>query len=223
MSALTLVIGNKNYSSWSLRPWLFMRHNGIPFQELRIPLYTEEGNTRLHEMSPSGLVPLLRDGDITVWDSLAICEYIAELFPQVNGWPRAAGPRGVARSVSAEMHAGFRELRTFCSMNIRARYKWTGGNEALDRDIRRIEQLWADCRTRFGQGGSWLFGNFTIADAMFAPVAFRFMTYNVPVGKVAREYMDTVFAHPAVKEWVEAAKQEREVIPQYEFTDRERA
>lgn len=222
MSTLTLFIGNKNYSSWSLRPWLLMRHNGIPFEEIRISLYTAEGTARLQEISPSGLVPVLRDGDITVWDSLAICEYLAERFPQANGWPRATGPRAVARSICAEMHGGFRELRTVCSMNIRARYKWTGGHEALNHDIKRVEQIWENCRTQFGRGGSWLFGNYTIADAMFAPVAFRFATYNVPVGKIAREYMDTVFANPAAKEWMEAAMQEREIIPQYEFTDRER-
>ena len=221
MSTLTLIIGNKNYSSWSLRPWLFLRHHGIAFQEMPVSLYTDAGTAQLRSASPSGLVPVLRDDALVVWDSLAICEYLAETYPQTNGWPRAAAPRAVARSVSAEMHAGFRELRSVCSMNIRARYRWKGGNAVLEQEVKRIEQIWSECRARFGQGGPWLFGHFTIADAMFAPVAFRFETYDVPIGSEAREYVQTILTHPAAREWAETARQEREIIPQYEFSDRE--
>src|SRR5512143_2258865 len=200
MTPLTLVIGNKNYSSWSLRPWLVLRQADIPFEEVRIPLYRPDSAARLTAWSPSGKVPALRDGDTTVWDSLAICEYLSERFPGRHLWPADAAARAVARSVSAEMHAGFAALRQHVSMNIRARYPGKGRTAESLADIQRILAIWTDCRARFGQGGDFLFGGFGIADAMYAPVVLRFQTYGVALTGVARDYADAVRALPALQD-----------------------
>lgn len=207
----TLVIGNKNYSSWSLRPWLALRHAGIAFDEVLIPLDQEDTRARLAEESPSGLVPVLRDDDLTVWDTLAICERVAELAPEAGLWPDASDARAVARSVAAEMHSGFSALRSECPMNIRRRSTYTL-SEAVEKDIARIKAVWRDCRTRFGQGGPFLFGRFTIADAMYAPVCTRFRTYGLPEDSVATDYIDAVHDHPAMRDWTEAARNEEWVI-----------
>ncbi len=214
--ALTLVIGNKNYSSWSMRPWLVMRQAGIEFDEVRIPLYRPETLADLRAWSPSGLVPLLRDGDLKVWDSLAICEYLAERFPDRALWPAGREARAVARAVSAEMHAGFGALRGAMSMNIRRRYPDKGRTPDCLRDIERILGLWGDCRARFGAGGAFLFGAFSIADAMYAPVVLRFRTYAVELDAVAQAYAEAILALPALREWVAAAEAEVESIPQFE-------
>lgn len=217
MSSLTLVIGNKNYSSWSMRPWLVLRHFGIPFDEVRIPLYLPESRPKLAVWSPSGLVPLLRDGDLKVWDSLAICEYLNERFPEHQLWPADREARATARAVSAEMHSGFTHLRGNMVMNIRARHPGKGRTPECLQDIERIVALWTDCRARFGAGGDFLFGRFCIADAMYAPVATRFQTYGVELEGAARAYADALLALPAVQEWAAAGVAESEVIPMFEL------
>jgi glutathione S-transferase len=216
MAELTLVIGNKAYSSWSLRPWLLLRHAGIPFKEIRIPLYTPDTQKRIHEHSPSGRVPLLIDGAIKIWDSLAICEYVNERFPQVKGWPEAVAARAVARSVSAEMHSGFSDVRTELPMNVRGNRTGVTPSPAARAGIDRILEGWCDCRERFGAGGSFLFGRFGIADAMFAPVVTRFATYGVELTGAARDYSAAVQALPSLHEWVDAARAENEVVPSSE-------
>ncbi len=213
MNELLLVIGNKNYSSWSLRPWLALKHTGAAFREERIPLYVPGARERINAFSPSGKVPCLIDGNLRVWDSLAICEYLAERFPQAQLWPHDLRARAVARSVSAEMHAGFATLRSEMGMNIRRPVGGKPLTAALQVDIERILAIWRDCRTQYGHGGDFLFGRFTIADAMFAPVVLRFQTYDVHVDSQARRYMETILALPAMQEWMKDGRQESESIP----------
>jgi glutathione S-transferase len=210
MSDLTLVMGNKAYSSWSLRPWLALKQAGLAFAETVIPLRQPDTAARIAEYSPTGRVPCLIHGGLTVWDSLAICEYVAELAPEAGLWPADPAARAVARSVSAEMHSGFVSLRTTMPMNLRSDRKGKGMTEATAADIARIEALWADARARFGSpaGGPFLFGAFTIADAMFAPVVTRLETYGAPVSPESRAYMDAVLALPAMRDWIAAAKAE---------------
>lgn len=212
MSELELVIGNKAYSSWSLRPWLVLKHAGMPFRETLIPLYVPGYKERLLQFSASGKVPILRQGQLTIWESLAICEYLAEAFPDARLWPPDKSARAEARAVSAEMHAGFSGIRRAMPFNCRARGRHVPSTPELESEIARVVTLWEGCRTRYGAGGAWLFGRFSIADAMFAPVALRFLTYGVPLPGAARDYVDTVSSHPAVLAWIEAAKQETEVI-----------
>ena len=206
MAPLTLVIGNKNYSPWSLRPWLLMKHVNLEFQELLIPLDTPETREQIDRYTPSGRVPVLRHGTVCVWDSLAICEYVAELSG--SGWPRAREVRAVARAVCAEMHSGFSTLRSLWPMNARARNRRTAVTAALEADIERIDELWNDCRGRFGGGGPWLFGEYSIADAMYAPVVLRFNTYAARISQTARWYMATVLEDAPLQQWLQAAKQE---------------
>ncbi|HEY0721707.1 MAG TPA: glutathione S-transferase family protein [Gammaproteobacteria bacterium] len=217
MSALTLVIGNKNYSSWSMRPWLVLRQAGIPFEELRIPLYTPDTSAALARWSPSGKVPVLHDGELVVWDSLAICEYLAERYPDKGLWPADAAARAVARSVSAEMHAGFAELRSALPMNSRRHITGRAINEGGRSDIARVTAIWNSCRSRFGAGGPFLFGGFTIADAMFAPVVLRFATYGVVLEGAARAYADAITSLPAIQEWLAASREEAETIEAFEL------
>ena len=206
MAPLTLVIGNKNYSGWSLRPWLFMKHVGLEFQELMVPLDTPETREQIDRYTPSGRVPVLRQGTLCVWDSLAICEYIAELSGK--GWPQAPEVRAVARAVCAEMHSGFSTLRSLWPMNARARNRRTAITAALEADIERIDEMWNDCRGRFGAGGPWLFGEYGVADAMDAPVVLRFNTYGARISQTARWYMASVLEDGPLQEWLQAAKQE---------------
>jgi glutathione S-transferase len=216
VSACTLIIGNKNYSSWSLRPWLLMRCAGLAFRELRIPLYTPESKAQIRSHSPSGKVPCLLDGDLAIWDSLAICEYLAERHPALELWPALPAARAVARSVSAEMHAGFQHLRSNMSMNCRGVFPGLGRTVEVAGEIERIQRIWADCRARFGSAGPFLFGRFSIADAMYAPVVLRFRTYQVQLNPVSREYADAVLGLPALQEWVGAGVAESEVIAAFE-------
>lgn len=216
MDKLTLLIANKNYSSWSLRPWVLMKQFGIAFDELRIPLDQPETAQRLRENSPSGRVPVLRDKHITVWDSLAICEYLAEKFPQLTLWPTAVEARALARSVSAEMHSGFTTLRENMTMNCRKHLPCKGRAPGVQNDIDRITALWCDCRKRYGAGGDMLFGKFSIADAMFAPVTFRFVTYGVDTDLVSAAYIKAMQALAPMQEWLAAARVEPEVIAQFE-------
>jgi glutathione S-transferase len=214
--ALTLVIGNKVYSSWSLRPWLLLRHGEIPFDEVRIPLYTAESKARILEWSPAGRVPVLADGPLRVWDSLAICETLAERFPERCGWPRDPAARALARSAAAEMHSGFLSLRGELPMNCRERRTGVVPSPAARAEIERVAGLWSDCRARFGGGGPWLFGAFSPADAMWAPVALRFHAYGVELPPSAAGYVETVLAHPAVGDWMRGAREEREVLEKFE-------
>ncbi len=208
MAPLTLVVGTKNYSSWSLRPYLALAHTGQPFQEVVIQLGEPDTTQKILQHSPSGKVPLLKHGDVSIWDSLAICEYLAETFPEARLWPEDKAARAVARSVTAEMHSGFTALRQHMSMNLHARKPGQGRAPGVAEDIARITALWNDCRARFGQGGPFLFGRFTIADAFYAPVVTRFVTYGVELDAVGAAYRDAVLALPAMKAWTEAARHE---------------
>ena len=213
---LALVIGNKNYSSWSLRPWLLLKQAGIPFREIRISLYTAESRAEIKKYSPSGKVPALLDDGVTVWESLAICEYLADKFPEKQFWPSDRVARAEARCVATEMHAGFAALRQHMSMNCRKHLPGKGRTPEVLKDIARIGMLWNESRARFGAGGPFLFGKFSIADAMYAPVALRFVTYDVELDPVSAAYVKTITALPAIQEWVTDARAETEVIPQFE-------
>ncbi|MBW4422907.1 MAG: glutathione S-transferase family protein [Nostoc desertorum CM1-VF14] len=218
MTQLTLVIGNKNYSSWSLRPWLAMKQFGLEFNEIRIPLYkSPDYSAKIRQYSPAGKVPVLLHDMQTVWDSLAICEYLAETFPTLQFWPEDKAARAFARSISAEMHSGFQNLRQNMSMNCRTKYPGKGLASGVQQDIDRITSIWQESRQKFGDGGNFLFGHFAIADAFFAPVVVRFVTYDVQLDPVSRDYVEAVLALPAMQEWIKAAKNETETISQYEY------
>jgi glutathione S-transferase len=206
MAPLTLIIGNRNYSSWSLRAWLLLKHLGLPFREIVIQLDGPDTREQLEAASPSARVPVLHAGALRVWDSLAICEYAVELAGR--GWPAASEARALARSVSAEMHSGFPVLRAAWPMNARARNRRTAMTPALEADIERIDEIWNDCRRRHGAGGPWLFGEYSVADAMYAPVVLRFNTYGAPVSEAARWYMASALEDPPLQEWVSAAQHE---------------
>jgi glutathione S-transferase len=210
MTQLTLVIGDKNYSSWSLRPWLALKQAGLDFAEVLITLGTPTTHREILRYSPSGKVPVLLDGSITVWESLSICEYLAERFPADCWWPADLKARAIARSISAEMHVSFQSLSQYMPMNCRARLPGKGMEPGVQADIDRITAIWRDCRQNYGAGGDMLFGHFTIADAMFAPVVSRFITYNVKLDAVARAYAEAIWALPAMQEWVAAAHAEPE-------------
>ena len=205
---LKLILGNKNYSSWSLRPWIAMRHAGIAFDEEVIPLYEPGSRERILRYSPAGKVPILLDGDMTIWESLAILEHLAEKFPNAQLWPADPTARAHARAVSAEMHAGFGALRRHCPMNMRRVGRKREMTAEVAADVRRIEQIWTDCRSRFGGGGRFLFGAFSAADAMYAPVVSRFVSYAIGVGAAAEAYMATVAELPAYLEWRKAGDAE---------------
>lgn len=214
-SSLTLVIGNKNYSSWSMRPWVAMTAFGIPFHEVRILLDQPDTAAKIAEYSPAGRVPVLIAGEITIPDSLAICEYLAEQFPEKHLWPADVEARAIARAICCEMHAGFGELRTAMSMNIRKRFPGKGRTPGAQADIGRICEIWEDCLSRFGHR-QFLFGEFSIADAFFAPVVMRFATYGVSLAPALQAYAERVQAHPAVAQWVREAIAEVEVAGRHE-------
>ena len=215
--ALKLVIGNKNYSSWSMRPWLALRANDIAFEEIFIPLYTGDADKkRILSFTHSGKVPALIDGDVTVWDSLAIIEYVAERFPEARLWPEDRARRAHARSISSEMHSGFMALRNECGMNLHRPVRAIALSDDARANVARIEQIWTECRARYGEFGPFLFGTFGAADAMFAPVVHRFRTYAIAVAPQARAYMDTMMALPAFQEWTDAGLAETLVIDRLE-------
>lgn len=216
MSRPTLVIGNRNYSSWSMRAWLALRATGTDFEEVLVPLGRPETGAEILRWSPTGRVPALHDDGLVVWDSLAICEYLAEKFPAAGLWPADPAARAAARSVTAEMHSGFTTLRSQMPMNLRASRPLAERDPAIDEDIRRIFEIWEGCRRDFGSGGELLFGEFTIADAFYAPVASRFITYGVSPGGAAGRYMNALWALPAVREWADAARAEDLRVPRYE-------
>ncbi len=218
MADLTLYLGNKNYSSWSLRPWLVLKRTTVAFDEVVIPLYQPTSRETVLKYSPSGRLPALRHGDVTVWDSLAICEYLAESFPNFELWPKDPAARAVARAVSAEMHSGFQALRAQLPMNMRSSFPGRDVTPEAQTDINRVMAMWRDCRTRFGEGqGDFLFGQFSIADAMFAPVVSRFRTYRIDLEREAEVYCNVVNALPAMQEWIAAAKNEPMIVEQFEF------
>lgn len=214
---MKLVIGNKNYSSWSMRPWLAMRATSIPFEEVFIPLYTGEADKRrILDVSAAGKVPVLVDGETTIWDSLAIIEYLAERFPEKRLWPEDRTARAHARSVSAEMHSGFAALRNECGMNLHRPIGAIALSEDARANISRIQEIWKACRARYGKFGPFLFGVFGAADAMFAPVVHRFRTYAIAVSPEAQAYMDTMMNLPAFRQWTEAGLAETLVIAKFE-------
>jgi len=215
--ALKLVIGNKNYSSWSMRPWLALRANDIAFDEVFIPLYTGDADKqRILDFTHSGKVPALIDGDITIWDSLAIIEYVAERFPQARIWPEDRASRAHARSISAEMHSGFAALRSECGMNLHRPVRAVALSADARADVARVEQIWIECRERYGKFGPFLFGAFGGADAMFAPVVHRFRSFAIAVAPEAQAYMDTMMALPAFQQWTSAALAETLIIDRFE-------
>jgi len=214
---LALLIGNKNYSSWSLRPWIAMKVAGISFEETVVPLYEPGSREHVLAVSPTGKVPALVEGDIHVWESLAILEYLAEQFPEAALWPDDRRPRAHARAIAAEMHAGFVALRRHCPMNMRRAMKARNLTAEVAADVRRIDALWTDCRARFEAGGPFLFGSFGAADAMYAPVVSRFHSYAIEVGPAARRYMEAVMGLPAWTEWRAAALKEPWIMPANEL------
>ena len=214
--ALKLIIGNKNYSSWSMRPWIGLKEAGIPFEEEVISLYVEGSKELILQRSPAGKVPILIDGEVRVWESLAILEYAADKFPGFGLWPEDIAARAHARAISTEMHGGFAALRNECGMVL-----WRPpAAKALSPDARaniaRIQDIWSDCRARYGAGGPFLFGKFSAADAMYAPVVARFQTYAIDVSPQVAAYMRAMIALPAWQEWRRAALRETVVIPQFE-------
>jgi glutathione S-transferase len=215
--SLKLILGNKNYSSWSLRPWIAMRNAGLDFTDEVIPLYEPGSAEKVLKYSPTGKVPVLIDGDMVIWESLAILEHLAERFPKAELWPSGPAARTHARVVASEMHAGFGALRRHCPMNMRRVQKKRELTAEVAADVRRIEQIWTECRERFGAGGPFLFGTFGAADAMYAPVVSRFFSYAIGVGATAEEYMAAVMALPAFKEWRDTGIAEPWVMPNNEL------
>jgi glutathione S-transferase len=214
--ALSLIIGNKNYSSWSFRPWIAMKVAGIPFEETVISLDAPDFKARVSKVSGTSKVPAVTDGAVHVYESLAILEYLAETFPEAKLWPADPGARAHARAVAAEMHAGFVPLRRHYPMNFWRPVKNREPTAEVAANVQRIDAMWTDCRKRFGAGGPFLFGGFSAADAMYAPVVSRFHTYDVAVGPIARGYMEAVMALPAWRDWREAALVEPWVLAEDE-------
>jgi glutathione S-transferase len=220
MADFTLVIANKNYSSWSLRAWLVMKATGAAFEEIVVPLRESDTRSTILRYSPSGKVPCLVHGKVTVWESLAIAEYLSEVFPDAGLWPANPAARAHARAIAAEMHAGFVPLRRSLPMNVRTKHAGFPLSDETKDDINRIESIWRDARGRFGvtgDGGPYLFGRFGIVDAMFAPVASRFATYPVSLGDEAKAYRDALLAHPFIVEWAADAAEEPWMIPALEL------
>ena len=214
MEKLVLYIGNRNYSSWSMRAWMALEGSGIPFEDVLIPFDFAAGNPEIKAISPTGLVPFLRHGTVTVWETLSIIEYAAELFPDAGVWPKDREARSLARSISAEMHAGFRALRGACPMNMRRTPGKIDLPDGVARDVARIEAIWRDCLAK--SGGPFLFGAFSAADAMFAPVVSRFETYALDVSQQTQDYMATMMAHPSWVKWRDMALAEPWVVPEDE-------
>jgi glutathione S-transferase len=216
MADLTLVIGNKNYSSWSMRPWVLMKQLGIGFEERRLAFNSPEWDAQIERWSPSRLVPVLWRGDQSVWDSLAIMEALNEWFPAKGVWPSDPAARAFARCITAEMHSGFRDLRSSMPMNIRGVHPGKGLKPEVQANIDRIVGLWTEARRRFGAGGPFLFGAFCAADAMYAPVVMRFKTYGVKLPATAQQYCDAMHSAPGVRAWVEEALKEKEFVAEDE-------
>jgi len=215
---MELVIGNKNYSSWSLRGWLMLQAFEVPFEETRLPLFTEEFKDGMAARGLSGQVPVLLDDEFKVWDSLAICEYINERYLEGAGWPEALAARAEARSIVSQMHAGFPALRSELTLNCRRQLR-VNLSEAAQAEIAVIDEMWSGLRERYAADGEWLFGRFTIADVFYAPVALRFESYGIALSPQSEAYKALVLAHPAIQAWVAAAHEETEVLACFEFED----
>lgn len=213
---LHLIIANKAYSSWSMRPWVAMKAQGLNFRETVICLDQPDTALKIKVFSSAGKVPVLRHGDITVWESIAILDYLSEAFYDRHWWPTDPQARAVARAVAAEMHAGFRDMRIAMPMNVRKVGIEVTRTEAIDSDIARITAIWRECRAKFGAGGPFLFGAFSNADAMYAPVVTRFKTYGVELDAVSRAYSEAMLSHPAMREWLISAAGEPWIIAKYE-------
>jgi glutathione S-transferase len=215
---MRLIIGNKNYSSWSFRPWIAMKALGIPFEEVLIPFGTPVGNPefkgKLAEYTPAGLVPVLIDGDVQVWETLAILEYLAETFPDKHLWPADRKQRAEARALSSEMHAGFSALRGECPVNFRRPVRERALSDGARANVKRIEAMWSGARARYG--GPFLFGNFCAADAMYAPMVARVFTYGIKINRDALAYVEAMMALPAWSEWKAAALKEEWIVPEDE-------
>ncbi len=209
---MKLIIGNKNYSSWSLRSWLLLSAYDISFEEVLVSLFSENRHEELKKYSGAAKVPVLYDGDTVIWDSLAICEYISEQYLQGRGWPEDIRSRAVARSCCAEMHSGFFAIREALPMNCRALDRKVALTAELEKDITRIDSLWSGLRAQYSTRGPWLFGEFSIVDCMFAPVVSRFGTYNIVVSAASRTYMEQLMMHPKMQLWLEQARAEVETI-----------
>ncbi len=215
MNALTLVVGSRNYSSWSLRPWLLMRHLGLEFSVRQFDFGTPEFESEIPKVSPTRRVPVLVHGALRIWESLAICEYVSELAGG-RGWPADPATRATARSVAAEMHSGFQALLSACPMNARATGRRVPMTAPLEQDLRRIDAIWSGCRRDYGDRGPCLFGSFSVADAMFAPVVLRVRSYGLPLSELASRYRDTALADPHLGNWIEESRRETTVIPHEE-------
>lgn len=212
---MQLVIGNKNYSSWSLRPWLLLSHFGLPFEEVAVALFSEGYKEKLAKYSPTLRVPVLVDGEATIWDSLAICEYVSDKYLGGRALPQDLEARGLCRAYCSEMHAGFNAIRSELPMNCRA-IKRLAVSDAVSNECRRIDQLFAEARAHFGVHGGYLFGDFSIADCFYAPIILRFQTYGIELSEASQEYADFLLANPSLKAWVEAAKKESQLLPDFE-------
>ncbi len=217
MADWTIVVANKNYSSWSLRGWLALKQTGVAFEEIVIPLDEPTTREQILRYSPSGKLPLLKHGETAVWESLAIGEYLAERFPQAGLWPSDSSVRAYARSIATEMATNFMALRQNMPMNMRASHAGKGMGAGVQDEINRITAIWRHCRERHGKDGPFLFGAFSLADAVYAPVASRFTTYHVKLDEVSEAYRQAILAHPPYQEWLAAAKKEPWIIPKYEL------
>jgi glutathione S-transferase len=204
---LTLVIGDKNLSSWSLRPWILLKHSGLEFEEIRLPLDTQQFRDEIVRHSPARRVPVLLDGATRIWDSLAICEYVNELVGR-KAWPTEPAVRAHARSVSAEMHSGFQSLRSTWSMRATVTHLQVPLSPEGAADVARIDEIWSDCRERYGEEGRWLFGHYSIADAMYAPVLLRFNSYGAKLSPAARSYQEFALQDPYLQDWLDGAARE---------------
>lgn len=209
---LKLILGNKNYSSWSLRAWLFLKESHIPFEEIRISLFDGDWRDKLATYTPAGRVPVVVDGDVSVWDSFAIFNYVRDLHPQAVGWPDGRRARAEAYSVAAEMHSGFLAIRDELPQNVRATTELplSSLSEACQSQVARIDEIWSGARSAYSDRGPWLFGDLSIADIMYAPVALRFVTYSIPLSRDAQQFVDRVVELPSIKEWIRDSKAEPE-------------
>ena len=212
MSNLTLIIGNKNYSSWSLRAWIFLKQFEIEFNEIKVPLSTDTTDKELAKYNSNFKVPVLIDDDLTIWDSLAIVEYLSEQYLDFKGMPSEASKRAVARSVSAEMHSSFFNIRNDLPMNCRKLFKNFQPSQQVEKEIQRIKSIWNQCRAQYSNNGKWLFGSYSIADAMFAPIVLRFNTYGIKLDGLEKEYSQTVLSQKHIIDWIKSSKQEKQVI-----------
>ncbi|UTW55143.1 glutathione S-transferase family protein [Kordiimonas sp. SCSIO 12610] len=216
-SPLHIVIGTKNYSSWSLRGWLAVAHTGLAFSEQKLPLDTSEFHDQIGDLSPTRCVPVLHHEGQKVWDSLAVIDYCARLVPEKNWWPEQLSAYGHARSVAAEMHSGFTALRNHAPMNIRGRWTGLSLSHSVAADINRIEEVWNECRNKYSENGAYLFGDFGAVDMMYAPVVSRLVTYDISVSNTSREYMNNILNHPLIQRWCEEAKREEDTVFQDEL------